>query len=29
MSEEEALLDIYRTATKTNKEVNKSFGIGG
>ena len=29
MTEEEALLDIYQTATKTNETVNKLFGLGG
>lgn len=29
MSKEEALLDIYHTATKSNEKVNKLFGLGG
>lgn len=29
LSREEAIKDIYATATKTNEDVNKMFGIGG
>lgn len=29
MSREEAIQDVYDTATKTNANVNKKFGIGG
>ncbi|MEG0370264.1 MAG: hypothetical protein RR593_09710, partial [Hungatella sp.] len=29
MTREQAIDDIYKTATKTNEDVNKMFGIGG
>ena len=29
MTREEAIQDIYKTATKTNDKVNKELGIGG
>ena len=29
MTEEEALWDILNTASKTNADVNKEFGLGG